>query len=591
MALVVAALSGSPTLAAAHPAPDPPAVDLGDVLVAQAAVSDVWLGADGVVGTGVGRDGGGDPVLVVFVDDADAIVPKTVHGVPTKRVVSDVFSAQSCPAGGTGACSRPTPPGVSAGHKDITAGTLGALVEDAAGHQYALSNNHVFANANAASVGDAILQPGAFDGGTLGDPADLLGTLHDFHPLQFCVSTCGPSSPSNTIDAALAAVSPGIVQRQTLCGWTPAVKTVPPSQLVVGATTLKKCGRTTNHTTGTVVATNVTVVIDYGANGQARFDGQVATTAMSQPGDSGSLMVDAADHPVALLTGGSGTFTVGNPIDVVLARFGVTMDDGIAGPPVGPKPPSCVPPQNSWAASAVTGFSMPAGDGYWVARANGTVTTGGGSGHHGDPSCIPLNGPILGGAGIPEGSGYWLNGQDGGVFTYGTAPFFGSMGGSPLNQPVFSMASTPSGRGYWLVAYDGGIFSFGDAGFHGSTGAIQLTQPIIAITTSPTGGGYRMVARDGGIFSFGDVPYFGSLPGAGVAVDDVVGMAPTPSGQGYWVIRATGHTYAFGDAPYLGQYVAGPGDPVVAVFANPVDVGYRVVLASGNTTGFGVAPG
>lgn len=36
--------------------------------------------------------------------------------------------------------------------------------------------------------------------------------------------------------------------------------------------------------------------------------------------------------------------------------------------------------------------------------------------------------------------------------------------------------------------------------------------------------GYWLVAADGGIFAF-DVPYFGSLPGAGIAVGDVMGIS------------------------------------------------------------------
>ena len=72
------------------------------------------------------------------------------------------------------------PIGVSTGHPDITAGTIGARVTDGT-NVYALSNNHVYANKNLAVIGDAVIQPGTFDGGS--SPADDIGTLADFEPI------------------------------------------------------------------------------------------------------------------------------------------------------------------------------------------------------------------------------------------------------------------------------------------------------------------------------------------------------------------------------------------------------------------------
>ena len=51
------------------------------------------------------------------------------------------------------------------------------------GLKFILSNNHVLANANQAKLGEAILQPGRLDGGTLGN--DRLATLVEFVPLAF----------------------------------------------------------------------------------------------------------------------------------------------------------------------------------------------------------------------------------------------------------------------------------------------------------------------------------------------------------------------------------------------------------------------
>jgi hypothetical protein len=93
---------------------------------------------------------------------------------------------------------RPAALGFSVGHPAITAGTLGARVVDGTGTVYILSNNHVLANSNAASPGDATLQPGTYDGGTA---ADQIGALAAFRAIVFS------STASNTMDAAIAAVN------------------------------------------------------------------------------------------------------------------------------------------------------------------------------------------------------------------------------------------------------------------------------------------------------------------------------------------------------------------------------------------------
>ncbi|MFQ6120521.1 MAG: hypothetical protein ACE5KE_11650 [Methanosarcinales archaeon] len=68
---------------------------------------------------------------------------------------------------------RPAFPGSSIGHVNITAGTFGCLVQDKKDHDFLiLSNNHVLANSNHASIGDPILQPGRYDGGAY--PRDVI---------------------------------------------------------------------------------------------------------------------------------------------------------------------------------------------------------------------------------------------------------------------------------------------------------------------------------------------------------------------------------------------------------------------------------
>jgi len=82
---------------------------------------------------------------------------------------------------------RPAPGGVSIGHYQVTAGTLGMVVRKN-GVRYILSNNHVLANENKAQIGDSILQPGVYDNGTA---TDEIAKLSEFIPVQLSVRRWG----------------------------------------------------------------------------------------------------------------------------------------------------------------------------------------------------------------------------------------------------------------------------------------------------------------------------------------------------------------------------------------------------------------
>lgn len=90
---------------------------------------------------------------------------------------------------------RPIVGGVSCGHYDVTAGTVGCFVERD-GNVYILSNNHVIANVNDCQVGDPIIQPGNADGGN--NPDDVVALLSDWVVVDF--------NRPNLTDCALARV-------------------------------------------------------------------------------------------------------------------------------------------------------------------------------------------------------------------------------------------------------------------------------------------------------------------------------------------------------------------------------------------------
>lgn len=335
--------------------PDWPPPGLAIAEAAQALHSDELLGTEGVVGHGITVGENGQAEIVVFTDrPLVADVPRSLDGVPVNaRFTGRFFALAPGPCSGppsgrppecfedpdpgvdpTARFERPVPIGVSTGHPDITAGTIGARVVDGQGNVYALSNNHVFADSNDAHKGVDILQPGDFDGGVV--PDDVYATLDDFELIDF-------SGGNNIMDAAIAATTTDELGNATPSdGYgTPTAATTAAS---VGLA-VKKYGRTTSQTEGTVDAVNATVNVCYEGfivcTKLATFVNQIIVTpgTFSDGGDSGSLVVTAAGNsPVGLLFAGSSSHTIASPIDAVLSRFSVSIDDEDTPPP--PPPPS-----------------------------------------------------------------------------------------------------------------------------------------------------------------------------------------------------------------------------------------------------------
>jgi hypothetical protein len=284
----------------------------------------------GVAGTAIGAGQGVQPIVLVLLEHGGVPdLPGDLEGVPVRPLV--IGKIYALPKGGTPSVGstlsptdrwpRPVPIGVSTGNLTVTAGTIACRVTDGT-NVYALSNNHVYASQNSAAIGSAVIQPGTYDGGT--SPADNIGTLSAFEPIVLSTSA------NNVIDAAIARSSADMLDRAT----PPDGYGLPKSTTATvkfGAKVMKY-GRTTGQTSGIVQGTNAIVNVTYDA-GVARFVGQllIGGGSFSAGGDSGSLIVLSgkganARKPVGLLFAGSTSYTVANPIDAVLKRFGVTVD-------------------------------------------------------------------------------------------------------------------------------------------------------------------------------------------------------------------------------------------------------------------------
>ena len=270
------------------------------------------------------------------------LVPETVDSTPTDVVQTGVIRALQAPTDRF----RPAPGGVSIGHVAITAGTLGCWVRKN-GQKVILSNNHVLANSNDAEIGDAILQPGPFDGGSF--PQDHIANLARFVPISFqgepsqcqfanaviSVFNLGCrvigsntrykatqiQAEDNLVDAAIAAPLNAADVKDEIINIGPIQGTV---QGELGMT-VKKSGRTTGFTTGEIQQVDVTANVQYGAGQIAVFTDQLLAGAMSQGGDSGSAVLDENNRLTGLLFAGSDTTTIINRIENVFSALGVSL--------------------------------------------------------------------------------------------------------------------------------------------------------------------------------------------------------------------------------------------------------------------------
>ena len=307
----------------------------------------------GVVATGIGYkivDGEqtDELALVCSVDkkypiselNKQDLIPSILKGIRTDVVETGVIKALHTNR------HRPAPGGVSVGHVDITAGTLGCVVKNSANHRHILSNSHVLACSNDASIGDPIIQPGAHDKGVY--PADHIANLVAFVPISFgnAQSTCPISkyfvkiingalcitgsktrlqsvkqAEINLVDAAIAIplkdeyISDEIME----IGKIEGVK-----KDLLGMN-LKKSGRTTGLTVGKVQQINVTVQVQYGEGKIATFTDQIMAGPMCEGGDSGSAVLTEDNYLTGLLFAGSDNTTICNRIENVFDLLNITL--------------------------------------------------------------------------------------------------------------------------------------------------------------------------------------------------------------------------------------------------------------------------
>ncbi|MCP4363225.1 MAG: hypothetical protein GY796_34930, partial [Chloroflexi bacterium] len=183
----------------------------------------------------------------------------------------------------------------------------------------------VLANVNQANIGDPVIQPGTLDGGSLEN--DVIGELFDYVALQFANPNDPPEQwPINLVDGALAEIPFGVASREIFWvgypkGWRTRDMV---GQAMIdggGKFMVQKTGRTTAYTTGVVTDLGFDGWVNYDQGRLAFFEDQllIQPGTFSDPGDSGSIILDMEERIIGLLFAGGATHTIANHIEDVWA--------------------------------------------------------------------------------------------------------------------------------------------------------------------------------------------------------------------------------------------------------------------------------
>lgn len=318
--------------------------EIGMAMRSQESHTAALMRISGVVGTAITADANGKPAIMILTESAMGTrLPATVDGYPVVEFVSGKLHAYKGGGGGVSHTAKQTPPiqlGTSGGNvNDIAngfccSGTLGSLVHIGA-TQYILSNSHVFAgdvvaggNGRVAQIGDDVNQPGLVDNNCSSANTNIVADVSS-------LSTLYPPGSTPNVDCAIAQVRAGMVRTD---GAILEVGTLSASTVAASVgQAVKKSGRTSGLTRGTISALNATVNVGYetecaGTSFTKTFTGQIIVSqrrsSFLASGDSGSLMVeDITTNPraVGLLYAGSSTSAVANPIGDVLSHLGASM--------------------------------------------------------------------------------------------------------------------------------------------------------------------------------------------------------------------------------------------------------------------------
>ncbi len=511
-------------------------------------------------------------------------------------------------------CTAKVPAGAAVGSVSLTAanGTLSSSTAGAPTYQYlpaAPTVTKVTADTGLAGGGTAVTVTGTGFATAATATAFTFGPFHSATTVHCASATsCTVKTPKGTAGSVDVVATVGGQTSATSSAdryvYTTAVKpattTPTPTLTKVTPATGPTAGGTTVTLTGTgfsTTATATTVTFGSGHAGTSVSCTSTTSCTAKTPADTGTVKVAVTVGGKTSATTGAPTFTYVAP---VIPTPTLTKVTPATGPTAG----------GTTVTLTGTGFST----------TSGATTVTFGSGHAGTSvsctsttSCTAKTPADTGTVKVAVTVGGKTSATTGApTFTYvapaqtttpttttttTTAPTTTTT--APTTTTTTTTAPSPppppnARRGYWDVAADGGVFAYATDPFLGSLPGLGVAvDNVTGLSATADGEGYWLVGADGGIYAFGGAHYLGSLPALGVVPEaPIVGIAATPDGKGYWLVGADGGVYAFGDAsfygsvPALGKVAA---SPIVGIAATPDGRGYWLVGADGGVYAFGDA--
>ncbi|HDN73879.1 MAG TPA: hypothetical protein ENG16_02500 [Archaeoglobus sp.] len=264
---------------------------------------------------GINYIGAGSDKIVIGVKSEEYAVriPRTLAGIPVEVIVTgevrplvatvEIVKAQKV---------RPVVGGLSISPPEEIAGTLGVVGY----YGNIISNAHVLAidwrNGEFYPVGTAIYQPALLDNPL---EAEQIGTLTAYSKIVF-----NDANANNRIDAAI-----GVCDVEYQKGVVYEIGKASGIVLPEKDLEVEKTGRTTGHSKGKIIAVGGSIKVEGYPQGWAVFKDVILTTAMSEPGDSGSMLIHD-DKFVGLIFAGSDKVTVAARAEY-LYGFGVALGE------------------------------------------------------------------------------------------------------------------------------------------------------------------------------------------------------------------------------------------------------------------------
>lgn len=270
--------------------------------------------------------------IVVFLENENARgkSPAWFDGYPVRREVVGNIRALSAPVAepvALEASDLVTPQSPMVGGLSLSAyvpdqywaGTLGMVTYD----NKLLTNAHVIAldlrNKWLPTGSTPVVQPGTLDGGTV-DHCQV-GELANYIPISFNPRV------RNQADAAIATFEPVNPLIEASFGEQIGGYRILDYRDAREDEQVKKSGRTTGVTSGTVEVTNATVVVDYGYGKKAYFEDQIVVLpgTFIAAGDSGSAVATMDNKFLGLAFAGSSTHAIVCKAHYIIEGLGVAL--------------------------------------------------------------------------------------------------------------------------------------------------------------------------------------------------------------------------------------------------------------------------